>query len=228
MFIPSLIMILALMFHCQDPYSVKRQRMVREQIEARGVHHTPTLQAMLKVPRHLFVPEAIRHLAYEDHPLPIGYNQTISQPYIVAYMTAIVEPKPNFKALEIGTGSGYQAAILAEIVDTVFTIEIIGELAASAQERLLEMGYKNVAVRHGDGYVGWPEHAPFDVIIVTAGADDIPPPLFRQLKEGGKMVIPVGPSYSVQSLLLVSKKEGKMTKKTLMPVRFVPFTREKE
>lgn len=228
MFMPSLILVMALMLHCQDPYSAKRQRMVRDQIEARGVDNPLTLQALSKVPRHLFVPEAFRHLAYEDHPLPIGYNQTISQPYIVAYMTAVVEPKPHFKALEIGTGSGYQAAVLAEIVDSIFTIEIIGELAASAQERLLEMGYKNIVVRHGDGYAGWPEHAPFDVIVVTAGADDIPPPLFEQLKEGGNMVIPVGPSYSVQSLLLVSKKNGKMTKKNLMPVRFVPFTREKE
>ena len=215
------------LFH-QDPFAGKRDAMVRDQIQARGVHHEATLRAMKKVPRHLFVPESLQNVAYEDYPLPIGYGQTISQPYIVAYMTAVVAPEKDFRVLEIGTGSGYQAAVLAEIVDSVFTIEIVQELATTAEQRLQRLNYRNIMVRCGDGYAGWTEHAPFDAIIVTAGAKEIPPPLSEQLKEGGKMVIPVGPAHAVQSLMLVSKKNGELTKTSLMPVRFVPFTREKE
>jgi protein-L-isoaspartate(D-aspartate) O-methyltransferase len=212
----------------QDPYAAKREQMVREQIRARGVHDEATLQAMRNVQRHLFVPESLKGFAYEDYPLPIGYGQTISQPYIVAYMTEVVEPQADYRVLEIGTGSGYQAAVLAEIVDSVYTIEIVKELAEGARERLQRLHYNNVVVRYGDGYAGWKEHAPFDAIIVTAGAEEIPPPLFEQLREGGKMVIPVGSAHAVQSLILVSKKNGKLTRTNLMPVRFVPFTRDKE
>jgi protein-L-isoaspartate(D-aspartate) O-methyltransferase len=222
------ILIALMVLFYQDPYAGKRDAMVRDQIQARGVYHEATLRAMRKVPRHLFVPESLQNVAYEDYPLPIGHGQTISQPYIVAYMTAIVAPEADFRVLEIGTGSGYQAAVLAEIVDSVFTIEIVQELAITAGQRLQGLNYRNIMVRYGDGYAGWTEHAPFDAIIVTAGAEEIPPPLSEQLKEGGKMVIPVGPAHAVQSLILVSKKNGKLTRTNLMPVRFVPFTREKE
>ncbi|MDD5507578.1 MAG: protein-L-isoaspartate(D-aspartate) O-methyltransferase [Bacteroidales bacterium] len=224
----SLLLFWIIRFLCQDPYVAEREKMVREQIRARGVHDEATLRAMREVPRHLFVPESLQPVAYGDYPLPIGQGQTISQPYIVAYMTAVVEPQANFRVLEIGTGSGYQAAVLAEIVDSVYTIEIVKELAESAGERLQRLQYRNIVVKYGDGYAGWREHAPFDAIIVTAGAEEIPPPLFEQLREGGKMVIPVGSVHTAQSLLLVTKKNGKMTKTNLMPVRFVPFTREKE
>ncbi|MBP6977843.1 MAG: protein-L-isoaspartate(D-aspartate) O-methyltransferase [Bacteroidales bacterium] len=222
------ILVALIVFLQQDPYTSKRDVMVRDQIQARGVHHEATLRAMRNVPRHLFVPEDLSQFAYEDYPLPIGYGQTISQPYIVAYMTAVVEPGAGSRVLEIGTGSGYQAAVLAEIADSVYTIEIVKELAESAKDRLTRLQYDNVVVRHGDGYAGWKEHAPFDAIVVTAGAEEIPPPLFEQLKEGGKMVIPVGSTHAVQSLILVSKKNGQMTKTNLMPVRFVPFIRDRE
>jgi len=198
--------------------------MVREQIEARGVKDSLVLAAMRKVPRHLFVPERYRGEAYADHPLPIGHGQTISQPYIVAYMTEALGLKGNEKVLEIGTGSGYQAAVLAEIVDSVFTIEIIPELARSAEQRLKNLGYRNVFVRCGDGYKGWPEHAPFDAIIVTAAPDHIPQPLVNQLKGGGRMVIPVGSMF--QELVLVVKRKEGIEKHPLLPVRFVPMTGE--
>ena len=166
-------------------------------------------------------------MAYDDGPLSIGYGQTISQPYIVAYMTEIIEPKPNHKILEIGTGSGYQAAVLAEIVDSVYTIEIVTELGETATDRLQELGYDNVKVIKADGYNGLEEQAPFDAIVVTAASEHIPPSLIRQLKEGGKMVIPVGSPFLVQTLMLVEKKEGKIATSSLMPVRFVPFTRSR-
>ena len=181
---------------------------------------------MRSVPRHLFVPEDRRRQAYEDHPLPIGYGQTISQPYIVAYMTELIEPRASHRVLEIGTGSGYQAAVLAEIVDSVYTIEIVPELAESAAERLDRLGYDNVRVRQADGYFGWEEHAPFDAIVVTAAAEHIPPPLVAQLKDGGRMVIPVGSPFRTQTLMLVEKgRRGRVTTKSLAPVRFVPFRR---
>ena len=197
--------------------------MVQDQIVARGIMDSPTLHAMRTVPRHEFVPPELTRYAYDDSPLPIGYGQTISQPYIVAKMTELIGPNKGQRVLEVGTGSGYQAAVLAEIVDSVFTIEIIPELAASSAERLGRLGYKNVIVRQGDGYMGWHEHAPFDAIMVTAAAEEIPKPLIDQLNEGGVMVIPVGPSESVQALTLVRKQAQGVFTQTLLPVRFVPL-----
>jgi protein-L-isoaspartate(D-aspartate) O-methyltransferase len=211
-----------------DPYKAQRERMVKTQIEERGIKDKATLKAMRNVRRHLFVPENIQRNAYEDRPLPIGYGQTISQPYIVGYMTEVVNPKPGQKILEIGTGSGYQAAVLAEIVDKVYTIEIITELADSSSRLLKELEYKNIKVKNADGYYGWEEYAPFDAIVVTAAAEYIPPPLIEQLKDGGKMVIPVGSPFLTQYLMLVEKSGEKITTRNLLPVRFVPLTREKE
>ncbi|MEW5768580.1 MAG: protein-L-isoaspartate(D-aspartate) O-methyltransferase [bacterium] len=210
----------------EETYTNLREDMVRDQIEARGVSDPAVLAAMRKVPRHEFVPEYLRRLAYQDSPLPIGEGQTISQPYIVALMTALLNLKKGEKVLEIGTGSGYQAAILAEISDQVYTIEILEPLAASAKERLGKLGYKNIAVRCGDGYQGWSEVAPFEAIIVTAAPDHIPQPLIDQLKIGGRMVIPVGEVF--QELLLIRKTEAGITQKSVIPVRFVPMTGEAE
>lgn len=210
----------------QDKYQRDRQQMVTAQLEARGITDKPTLNAIRSVERHRLVPEAQVQYAYEDRPLPIGFGQTISQPYMVGYMTEVIRPTAGMKVLEIGTGSGYQAAVLAEIVDEVYTIEIVEELAKTAKSRLEEMGYTNIHVKEGDGYYGWEEHAPFDAIIVTAASEFIPPPLIEQLKEGGKMVIPVGAPFTTQQLMLVEKqKDGKRKTRNLLPVRFVPFTR---
>lgn len=211
-----------------DPYKEAREKMVRNQLEKRGVKDKAVLEAMRTVKRHMFVPKEFLENAYDDRPLPIGYGQTISQPYIVGYMTEIVNPKPEYKVLEIGTGSGYQAAVLAEIVDQVYTIEIIKELGETARERLQQLDYDHVEVKIADGYYGWEEHAPFDAIIVTAAAEYIPPPLIKQLKEGGSMIIPVGSPFLVQNLMLVEKKEDKIKTKSLFPVRFVPFRRAEE
>jgi protein-L-isoaspartate(D-aspartate) O-methyltransferase len=207
-------------------FELRRTAMVRDQIEDRGITDTAVLGAMRRVPRHLFVPLELRDLSYTDQPLPIGLDQTISQPYIVALMTELLELRKDQKVLEIGTGSGYQAAVLAEIADSVWTIEILEPLAATAEQRLRSLGYRTVHVRSGDGYAGWPECAPFDRIIVTAAAEDIPGPLLEQLKEGGKMVIPVGAAFSIQSLVLVEKREGRIVKKNVTAVRFVPLIRE--
>jgi protein-L-isoaspartate(D-aspartate) O-methyltransferase len=206
----------------------EREEMVRRQIEARGVSDPATLQAMRNVPRHLFLPPERSRQAYTDSPVPIGQGQTISQPYIVAYMTEIVRPDREHRVLEIGTGSGYQAAVLAEIVSEVYTIEIIPELAHSGEKVLGELAYQNVKVKAGDGYYGWEEYAPFDAIVVTAAAEHIPPPLIEQLKEGGRMIIPVGSPFMTQNLMLVEKQNGRITTTSLMPVRFVPFTRQKD
>lgn len=208
-----------------DKYSGTREKMVEDQIESRGISNQPTLDAMKKVPRHKFVPPNLLDRAYDDGPLPIGYGQTISQPYIVAYMTAVIDPKPGQKILEIGTGSSYQAAVLAEIIDSVFTIEIVTELYKSSEKRLKELGYKNVLCKNADGYYGWKKYAPFDAIIVTAAAEYIPPPLIEQLKDGGKMIIPVGSPFLNQTLILVEKNGEEITTTSLLPVRFVPFTR---
>jgi len=208
-----------------DRFASAREKMVKEQIITRGVTDQPTLRAMRKVPRHLFVPEEYRNEAYDDNPLPIGYGQTISQPYIVAYMTEVSKPAPEKKVLEIGTGSGYQAAVLAEIVDKVYTIEIVPELARESAERLKKMGYTNITGKFGDGYKGWPEHAPFDIIVVTAAPEQIPQPLIDQLSENGRLVIPVGAASAVQELILIEKKNGNIEKKRLTFVRFVPFRR---
>jgi protein-L-isoaspartate(D-aspartate) O-methyltransferase len=202
-----------------------RLEMVHTQIERRGVHDKPTLDALRTVERHRFVRPGMSSYAYDDRPLPIGYGQTISQPYIVGYMTEQLQLQQDDKVLEIGTGSGYQAAVLAKIVDRVYTVEIISDLAAQAEKRLRNLGYSNVTVRHGDGYDGWPEEAPFDAIIVTAAAPFIPPPLIKQLKEGGKMIIPVGSPFGTQWLMLVTKTGGEMTTRRLLPVQFVPLTR---
>ncbi|MBD1395779.1 protein-L-isoaspartate(D-aspartate) O-methyltransferase [Pontibacter sp. JH31] len=209
----------------KDPFEEKREHMVRRQIEARGVSDLAVLKAMRTVRRHLFVPPEVASKAYADHALPIGLGQTISQPYMVAYMTEVIRPTAQMKVLEIGTGSGYQAAVLAEIVREVYTIEIVPEHGVAAAARLKKLGYEQVQVKIGDGYQGWEEHAPYDAIVVTAGAETIPPPLLEQLKEGGRMVIPVGPAYRTQTLKLIEKKKGKLITKNLMPVIFVPFTR---
>jgi protein-L-isoaspartate(D-aspartate) O-methyltransferase len=212
----------------EDKYEEQRNRMVSKQIKARGITDAATLAAMRKVPRHKFVPALLHVSAYSDRPLPIGSGQTISQPYIVAYMTEIIAPKKEDKVLEIGTGSGYQAAVLAEIADSVYTIEIIPKLAQRAQEVLAELNYSNVVVKNADGYYGWEKFAPFDAIVVTAAAEHIPPPLIEQLKEGGKMIIPVGSPFMTQQLILLTKKNGEITTQTLFPVRFVPLTREND
>lgn len=211
----------------KDDFKFLRERMVEFQIKARGIKEESVIKAMLKVERHLFVPENRLSEAYKDGPVPIGYGQTISQPYIVAYMTELIDPGKCKKVLEIGSGSGYQAAILAEIVDSVFTIEIITELFKEAKERLNRLGYKNINIKNADGYYGWKEHAPFDAILVTAAAEFVPPPLIEQLNEGGRIVIPIGSPFFTQTLMLFEKKNGKITSKSLIPVRFVPFVRGK-
>jgi protein-L-isoaspartate(D-aspartate) O-methyltransferase len=199
--------------------------MVRRQIIARGVTDPKVLEAMRSVPRHLFVSESFRAYSYTDQPLPIGQRQTISQPYIVAYMTEALKLQSGDKVLEIGTGSGYQAAILGEIVAEVYTIEIIDVLGRIARETLAHLGYTNIHVRIGDGYKGWPEMAPFDAIIVTCAPEEIPEPLIEQLKEGGRMIIPVGPQGSVQELVLAIKERGEIRREGVMPVRFVPMVK---
>jgi protein-L-isoaspartate(D-aspartate) O-methyltransferase len=196
--------------------------MVERQIRARGVSDTNLITAMLRVERHRFVPPSYRNEAYADYPLPVGEGQTISQPYIVAFMTQALELERHDKVLEIGTGSGYQAAILAELCDSVFTIEIFPALGLSAENLLKELGYSNVFVRIGDGYQGWEEHAPFDAVIVTCAPSHIPAKLQEQLAEGGRMIIPVGDNYT-QELILLEKKKGKLVQKKVLPVRFVPM-----
>ena len=217
---------IVLLFTHQDEYAGLRNQMVDTQIKARGVNDKNVLKAMKKVPRHLFVPVDYQSAAYQDRPLPIGQNQTISQPYIVGYMTEAINPEEDDIVLEIGTGSGYQAAVLAEIVKKVYTLEIIPELGIMANERLKILGYENIEAKVSDGYYGWREFAPFDAIIVTAAAEQIPEPLIEQLKEGGIMIIPVGPAFDIQNLVLVTKKNGEPKIKKLFPVRFVPFTRD--
>ena len=223
----SILMFLILCVLQQDEHKEKRDRMVNHQIRDRGISHAAVLRAMREVKRHEFVPPDQRENAYDDRPLPIGYGQTISQPYIVGYMTEVIKPRAEFKVLEIGTGSGYQAAVLGEIVSEVYTVEIVPELGNAAIARLKTLGYKNVHVKIGDGYHGWQEHAPYDAIVVTAAAEFIPPPLIEQLKDKGKIIIPVGSPFMTQMLMLVEKKGGKTTSKSLFPVVFVPFTRGK-
>ncbi|MDI6400750.1 protein-L-isoaspartate(D-aspartate) O-methyltransferase [Balneolaceae bacterium ANBcel3] len=211
-----------------DPYQRRREQMVRQQIRNRGVNDRLTLDAMRAVPRHLFVRREHVSQAYSDNPIPIGYGQTISQPYIVAIMTELIEPEEGMRVLEIGTGSGYQAAVLAEITDEVYTIEIIEELGQWGESNLQRAGYDHVKVKRADGYYGWEEYAPFDAIVVTAAADHIPPPLIEQLKDGGRMIIPVGSPFQTQTLMYVEKRGERIRSRNLMPVRFVPFTREEE
>jgi protein-L-isoaspartate(D-aspartate) O-methyltransferase len=205
-----------------------RDEMVKT-IKRYGLKDKAVLKAMAAVPRHEFVPEARSRLAYADTPLPIGHGQTISQPYMVAEMTRRLDLTADSKVLEIGTGSGYQAAVLTEFTEHVYTIEIIKELALSARKRLKRLGYTPVEVRHGDGYNGWEKKGPFDAIIVTCAARQVPPPLVKQLKPGGRMLIPVGPRFAVQSLMLITKdKNGKVRSRSLMAVRFVPLVRKEK
>lgn len=210
----------------EDMYQKMRNSMVRDQIENRGINDEKVLNAMRTVPRHEFVPDHLKKYAYADEPLPIGEDQTISQPYIVAYMTEKLDLSFDDKVLEIGTGSGYQAAVLAQIIDTVFTIEIVDVLAKRAQQKLTALGYNNIFVKSGDGYKGWPEQAPFDAIIITAAPTIIPEPLVDQLKIGGRMILPLG-DYS-QDLVLISKNDDGISEQKLLPVRFVPMTGEIE
>ena len=210
-----------------DTYARQRKAMVTRQLAARDIRNQRVLSAMQRVPRHKFVPTALMDRAYQDSPLPIGNRQTISQPYIVALMTQLVDPQPTDKALDIGTGSGYQAAVLAETVGRVYTIEIVEPLAAEAKKRLASLGYKNVHTRQGDGYRGWPEEAPFDIIIVAAAPDHVPQPLIDQLAPGGTMVIPVGEMW--QSLIRIDKDEKGVVKRSrVASVAFVPMTGEAE
>jgi protein-L-isoaspartate(D-aspartate) O-methyltransferase len=210
----------------EEPFTQRRERMVQSQIADREVQDPKVLDAMRRVPRHRFVPDRLVEAAYEDGPLPIGHGQTISQPYIVGYMTELLELEPADRVLEVGTGSGYQAAILAELCREVVTIEIIEDLARSAAQRLQQLGYNNITAIHGDGYFGWHSRAPYDAIIVTAAAEHIPPPLIAQLKPGARMAIPVGRTGWTQNLLLVEKtNEGQVKTHNLLPVRFVPLTR---
>jgi protein-L-isoaspartate(D-aspartate) O-methyltransferase len=211
----------------QNKFEQQRVDMVNQQIIARGIRDKNTLNAMNTVERHLFVSGSYQGNAYEDRPLPIGYGQTISQPYIVAYMTELLNVMEGHTVLEIGTGSGYQAAVLSKIVKQVYTIEIVDELGKEAKERLKTLGYKNVEVKIADGFYGWQEKGPYDGIIVTAASEYIPPSLIEQLKDGGRMIIPVGSPFSVQTLMLITKNGKKITSDNLIPVRFVPFVRKK-
>ena len=206
----------------EEPFAALRRQMVDRQIRSRGVNHPEVLRAMAVVQRHRFVPEALRSKAYRDTPLPIGQGQTISQPYIVALMSELLDLKPGHRVLEIGTGSGYQAAVLAEMGAEVYTIEIISELGLRAEAVLAELGYSNVKVRIGDGYLGWPENAPFDGIIVTCAPTRIPEPLKAQLAEGGRMVIPTGPR-GVQELILLKRIHDRIEQQKIIDVRFVPM-----
>ena len=216
-----------LLFSCEEPFADQRERMVREQIEQRGIRQPNVLNAMRSTPRHLFVPENLRDYAYEDRPLPIGLGQTISQPYVVALMTELLSPSRTDRVLEIGTGSGYQAAVLAGLAKHVYTIEIVGELAKAARERLAALGYRNVTVRQGDGYKGWPDEAPFERIILTAAPAEIPQKLVEQLRPGGRLVAPVGESPGTQELVVIEKTPGgEIRRRTVAPVMFVPMVRD--
>jgi len=207
-----------------DPYAEARHRMVRDQIEKRGVRDPRVLAAMASVPRHLFVPESYRAMAYDDGPLPIGEGQTISQPYIVAFMTEAIRPRPTDRVLEVGTGSGYQAAVLASLVAEVFSLEIRPAMAEAARRQLEALGCRNVIVRVGDGHHGWPDKAPFDAIVVTAAPDEVPP-LLDQLRVGGTMVVPIGPEKAdAQDLVRLTRTSQGAERETLLPVRFVPMT----
>jgi len=227
-FILTVILILQTAVHAEDVYKQRRQLMVEKDIKARGISDAKVLQAMGRVPRHLLVDEYIRDRVYEDYPLPIGEGQTISQPYVVALMTESLKLKPGDKVLEIGTGSGYQAVILAEIVKDVYTIEIRRGLAEKAEKRVNELGYKNIRIKYGDGYFGWEEQAPFDAIIITASANHIPPPLIKQLKEGGRLIIPLGSTVYYQTLTLATKIKGELDLEQISSVVFVPMVGEME
>ena len=213
----------------QDSLTRARLAMVAGQIAARGVKDPRVLDAMRAVPRHEFVPVALREDAYGDSPLPIGHGQTISQPYIVALMTELARPSPADRVLEVGTGSGYQAAVLSRLVARVFSVELVDPLAQSAASTLRRLGYANVTVRSGDGYLGWPDEAPFDIIIVTAAPEEVPAALLAQLKPGGRLIVPVGRVYDVQDLQLIEKDAtGRVSTRSVIPVRFVPMVKKRE
>ena len=216
---------LPVLFGALDGYEAVRQRMVRVDIEARGVRSAIVLEAMRSTARHLFVPAPLRYLAYADRPLPIGHGQTISQPYVVAFMTELLDPQPHHRVLEIGTGCGYQAAVLSRLVKAVYSIEIVPELARDSAALLKQLGYDNVLVRAGDGYQGWPDEAPFDRILLTAAPPEVPKTLVDQLQVGGKLVAPEGRVW--QNLVLLEKRaDGSLQRKVSLPVRFVPMVRE--
>jgi len=213
----------------QDAFGQARLAMVADQIASRGVKDARVLDAMRAVPRHEFVPLSIRGDAHADSPLPIGYGQTISQPYIVALMTELARPSPADRALEVGTGSGYQAAVLSRLVAKVFSVELVDPLAQSAAATLRRLGYANVTVRSGDGYLGWPEEAPFDIILVTAAPEAVPPALVAQLRPGGRLVVPVGRVWDVQDLQLIEKDAaGRVKTRSVIPVRFVPLVKKRD
>jgi protein-L-isoaspartate(D-aspartate) O-methyltransferase len=212
--------------YAADEFRLKRQTMVEKDIKGRGIKDRKVIDAMSKIERHLFVKERLRYKAYNDHPLPIDEGQTISQPYVVALMTEALNLKSTDRVLEIGTGSGYQAAVLGEIVKEVYTIEIRKNLAGKSEKLLRKLDYKNIKVKHSDGYFGWEEHAPFDAIIVTAAANHIPAPLIKQLKEGGRFIIPLGSTVYFQTLTLATKRKGELDVVQMGGVRFVPMTGE--
>ena len=226
--VPALIIFLfsPVIFPSENDYAFKRQQMVEQDIKNRGLKDPVVLAVMRKVPRHLFIDESLRSRAYGDYPLPIGEGQTISQPYVVALMTEVLRLKPGDRVLEVGTGSGYQAAVLAEIVKAVYTIEIRKALADQARERLAALGYRNVKVKYGDGYFGWEDQAPFDAIIITAAANHVPPPLIKQLKEGGRLIVPLGSTVYFQTLTLATKRKGELDVEQISPVAFVPMAGE--
>lgn len=212
--------------HASDIHAKKRQAMVEHHLKGRGIEDKNVLTAMSRIERHLFVAKGLMHRAYEDNPLPIDEGQTISQPYVVALMTEALKLKPADRVLEVGAGSGYQAAVLAEVVSEVYTIEIRKNLAEKSTKLLKDLGYKNIRVKHADGYFGWEEYAPFDAIIITAAANHIPPPLIRQLKEGGRMILPLGSTVYFQTLTLATKKKGELDVVQMGGVAFVPMTGE--
>ena len=212
----------------EDPYPQKRHAMIENDIKGRGIKDKKVIEVMGRVPRHLFVDRSLRDKAYGDYPLPIGEGQTISQPYVVALMTEALKLRPTDRVLEIGTGSGYQAAVLAEIVKEVYTIEIRKSIADNAAQRLKDLGYRNVKVKYADGYSGWQEYAPFDAIIITASVNHIPPPLIKQLKESGRLILPLGSTVYYQTLTLVTKKRDNLGVEQMGPVAFVPMTGEAE
>jgi protein-L-isoaspartate(D-aspartate) O-methyltransferase len=221
-----LILVFFALVNADDAYTVARKRMIEQDIKGRGVKDAIVLEVMGAVPRHLFVGVSYRDRAYEDHPLPIGEGQTISQPYVVALMTEAARLRPTDRVLEIGTGSGYQAAVLAKIVKEVYTIEIRKPLVVKAEKTLADLGYRNVRVKFADGYFGWEEYAPFDAIIITAAANHIPPPLIKQLKEGGRLIVPLGSTVYYQMLTLATKRKGELEVEQLSPVAFVPMVGE--
>jgi protein-L-isoaspartate(D-aspartate) O-methyltransferase len=223
----SLVFLVSHLF-AEDPYLQKRLAMVDKDLKSRGIKDKKVLATMTKVPRHLFVPERLKDKAYNDHPLPIGEGQTISQPYVVALMTEALGLRANDRVLEIGTGSGYQAAVLSGLVKEVYTIEIRKTLADTASVRLRDLGYNNVKVRYADGYFGWQEYSPFDAIIITAFVNHIPQPILKQLKEGGRLVVPLGNTFFYQTLTLLTKKKGEPEVIQMAPVAFVPMVGEIE